>query len=101
MDILFLLCLVVLFVVQIIVLISSLKNNKRKLFLITVFVEIVAMAIAAFILYYFNEVLFKYNPNFEGFFQIASAAVFIMMYFIIFVITSVSWVVKTAKNKIV
>lgn len=59
----------------------------------------VSAATVACILYYFNEVLFKVVPNFEGFFQIASAALFIIVCFIMLVIASIVYAVKDAKNK--
>lgn len=101
MDILFLLCLLALFVLQLVMYISSLRKNKRNLFIATILVEISSIAIAAGVLYCFNEVLFKYAPNFEGFFQSAGVVLFVMIYSIMFVVTSIVWLVKNVKNKIV
>lgn len=99
MDIVFLALLTMIFVAQIIMLFFSIKNNKKHLILVGVLLEIIAILIAVAVTYYFSEVVYKYASNFEGFFQIAGGTLFVFLYFIMFVITSIVLVIKTAKNK--
>ncbi len=99
MDVLFLLLLVIMFIFQIIMLILSARKKKRKMFLYTLLLEVVCIFVAILINYYFNEIAYKYAPGFEGFFEILASVLSAFLYFIMFIITSIALVVKTAKNK--
>lgn len=98
MDILFLLLLTIIFVVQIVMLVRGIKKNKNKLIGELLVVELASIFMATFANYYFNEIQFKYAPNFDGFFQILCSSMYILLYIIMFVITSIVLVVKTAKT---
>ena len=98
MDILFLLLLAALFVVQIIIMVLGIKKNKSNLLYKALLLEFVSIFVAAFMVYYFSEILYKYAPNFEGFFQIGCAAIFIPLNFIMLVATTVALMIKNAKS---